>query len=466
MHVFAPEGITGDLTYGFGCTSAHDWGGGLAKSYVARFVGGVAIMDDGTVGGHYDAAGLLPDHDRTVASLAIAALSEGGWKIALRDVARLIGKRCRASLMIADRDAGFFECFEVDTPDRGRKTSFQHRITEKCRDWAFAVQQTPRPQTAILSDCPDEAAALTAVLTKHLTRPASDALVANIDFGGVEGVLCIYNETDCECFMAADQRALARLHHAIEQAALAQSTLSAINIRLAVSDRLLDQLPFGVVTLDLDCRVLSTNATGARLLEEQSVLLVRNERLFCADSLENQSLQAAIADAVRAADTTGQSEHTVIKLYGMDETKPWSLSVSALSGATFEPALAWGRNRPRIVLSISDRDPITTSVPARLPALSACHDRKKSSPHGLPPAIRWPGLPRKQDAASRRSARNCGRFSRKPKPIRSPNWFSSFYVLPLGFRVLQKQPRPRIYSPPSLKVETFSVFEIEALQRL
>jgi len=359
MHVFAPEGITGDLTYGFGCTSAHDWGGGLAKSYVARFVGGVAIMDDGTVGGHYDAAGLLPDHDRTVASLAIAALSEGGWKIALRDVARLIGKRCRASLMIADRDAGFFECFEVDTPDRGRKTSFQHRITEKCRDWAFAVQQTPRPQTAILSDCPDEAAALTAVLTKHLTRPASDALVANIDFGGVEGVLCIYNETDCECFMAADQRALARLHHAIEQAALAQSTLSAINIRLAVSDRLLDQLPFGVVTLDLDCRVLSTNATGARLLEEQSVLLVRNERLFCADSLENQSLQAAIADAVRAADTTGQSEHTVIKLYGMDETKPWSLSVSALSGATFEPALAWGRNRPRIVLSISDRDPIT-----------------------------------------------------------------------------------------------------------
>lgn len=314
-------------------------------------------MPDGYTGNSVGTQPAAAGFDQTIASFANAALVDGGWKLALRDIARLFSHRRRACLLMADSDAAHFEFFRIELSETGRQVEFESGVLEKARTWNLAFQRHPVPQTSLVSRSADDAAATGPLLTQFMKRPADDAVIATINLGGVEGLLSVFDEDGSGGFTDADLVMLSRLHHAIERAALAHSTLGAIRTRLAVSDHLADQLPFGVITLDKDRCILSHNSSGKRLLGERSVLLERNGRLYCTDSIENQALQAALSASL--ADPSGPPSDRVLKFYGMDEAKPWSLSVSVLSGAQFDRSLAWGNDRPRFVLCISDRDPIT-----------------------------------------------------------------------------------------------------------
>lgn len=297
------------------------------------------------------------DYDRAIASLANAPLIADGWRIALRDIAALLGRRRRASLMIADTSADAFEYFGVECPEPGAAIRYTHKTAPKARAWALAHQRQPKPIASIISTSPDDAAATGPLLTQFLERPANDALVASIDIAGIQGLLCLYDEPDAPGFSADDRHNLTRLRPTLERAAIAHAKLGGLRTRLTVCDHFMDQLPFGLLILDRSGGLLDANAAGQRLLAGQSILRLKKRFLQCVDGMENQTLQVALAEVLKPGSKT--ASHRVLKLYGIEEAKPWSLSISALPAEQREASLAWGSDRAWATVCISDRDPIT-----------------------------------------------------------------------------------------------------------
>lgn len=295
---------------------------------------------------------------RTLSSLAGAALQEGGWRIALRDLSAALGGGTHLRLCLSDGVSEIIETYDWQRPLNAGSVHFDRSTRDKSVSWKAIQTQYPKTAVSLLeSGSRSYGRALLDDGDVFGDFPESGTLITLLDMGGVHGALAV-NIDDQD----ADERAIAldimqRLHLPLEQAAVAHSTVATIQSQLSLSGALLDHLPFGLITLDMTGRVLSTNAAGQRLVELGTVLAVRDQRLYACDSSENQAVQTALQNLTKGHD---RPEPRLLKLYGIDGEKPWSLSISRPETPDHAGALAWTTRRPAAVICVSDRDPITT----------------------------------------------------------------------------------------------------------
>jgi DNA-binding CsgD family transcriptional regulator len=301
----------------------------------------------------------MREYDAAIASLAGAALSAVGWRDALRDIALAVGGRRLAFLLLSDVGGSCFERIDFraggdrDDPDHSQS------LNEKPAAWGRFYDRAPQDMSVALA--PETA--LDEMFRAMLdTRGATDGLVnqgavaaAIIRTREVQGVLAVCAEPDEAGFTAYDVKMLRRLHPMIQCVAGNYAAIGAVRSSLAICTDLLDQLPFGVAILDGAGHLIATNQTADRLLDDDSVLTVRGGGLACTDKEEDLALQQAMHLAAEGEEEGG----LVLKFYGDEGVQPWSLTISPVVGENAADALAWGRNRPRLVVCVSDRQPIT-----------------------------------------------------------------------------------------------------------
>ena len=295
---------------------------------------------------------------KTLSSLAGAALQDGGWRIALRDLSTALGGAARLRLCLSDQASRYIEQFDWCRPPGGGAVQFFRKTLGKRGGWNAVHGHYPKTAVSLIENCADvRSSALLRPDEIFADFPATGALLALIDMGGVQGALAVDVSThDADARTAALQM-MQRLHLPLEQAAIAHSTVVTIQSQLVLSGALLDHLPFGLITLDTTARILSTNAAGQRLIGLGTVLAVRDQRLYASDSSENQIIQTALQNLLQGRD---HDEPRLLKLYGLDGDRPWSLSISRPDTGDDTGALAWSSRRPAAVICVSDRDPITT----------------------------------------------------------------------------------------------------------
>lgn len=295
---------------------------------------------------------------RTLSSLAGAALQEGGWRVALRDLSSALGDVTQLRLCLSDGASDAIETYDWQRPTGGGTVHFERSARDKSASWKSIQTQYPKTAVSLLeTGSKSYGRALLDDGDVFGDFPASGTLITLLDMGGVHGALAVNIDAH-----DADERATAlemmqRLHLPLEQAAVAHSTVATIQSQLSLSGALLDHLPFGLVTLDMTARVLSTNAAGQRLVDLGTVLAVRDQRLYACDSAENQAVQTALQNLLNGRENP---DPRLLKLYGIDGEKPWSLSISRPETPGHAGALAWTTRRPAAVICVSDRDPITT----------------------------------------------------------------------------------------------------------
>ncbi|WP_291891058.1 hypothetical protein [Maricaulis sp.] len=310
----------------------------------------------GSVSPDFDGDGAL--FSKALSSLASAALQEGGWRIALRDLSALMKGPLRLRLFLGDANSEYLEQYDWQRTNAVSPSTFTKATTPKTAGWKGVHAQYPKTPVSLIED--NAKLSVRALLASGETFggfPVSRSIVALLDMGGVQGALGVDVGNLDEDGRIAAAEMMRRLHLALEQAAVAHSTVCAIQSQLLFSGSLLDHLPFGLIALDRTGRVINTNATGRRLIDLDSVLAVRDHRLYGCDSSENQTVQTALQNLLSSQE---DSEPRLLKLYGLDNEKPWSVSISRPANQGEESARAWSSQRPAIVICLSDRDPITT----------------------------------------------------------------------------------------------------------
>ena len=295
---------------------------------------------------------------KALSSLASAALQEGGWRVALRDLSAVMNGPLRLRLCLGDAHSDHLEQFDWQRPNAASPSTFTKSTTPKSAGWKGVHAQYPKTPVNLIED--NAKLSVRALLASGETFdgfPVSRSIIVLLDMGGVQGALGVDVGNLDEDGRVSAAEMMRRLHLPLEQAAVAHSTVSAIQSQLMFSGSLLDHLPFGLLTLDMAGRVINTNATGRRLIGLDSVLVVRDHRLYGCDSSENQTLQTALQNLLSSR---VDSAPRLLKLYGLDNEKPWSVSISRPSNQGEESSRAWSSQRPAIVICVSDRDPITT----------------------------------------------------------------------------------------------------------
>jgi DNA-binding CsgD family transcriptional regulator len=307
---------------------------------------------------------VVENMDRAIANLSAAPLVQGGWKLALRDIAATVGSNGLVCLQIADASADHFEHFSHCLTPNGDDLPLDHTVLPKSGIWNQKFSRIDRSRVLSASSGSDDIIPSLCLCdrTARYIQNANDYFAVLVSLGSVRAMITVFAAVDDQPFEQSNLAALKKLVTHIERAALAHSAIGAIRANLSVSSSLLDQLPFGVVMIDSDGRVIDRNVTGERLVDDHAMLSIQNGLLCCTDPDEDQILQAALSRALvgilsKDGKRPARSGAEALKLYGSDGMKPWSLTVSPVSGA--ENELAWGRNRPRGVVCVSDRQPIT-----------------------------------------------------------------------------------------------------------
>ena len=240
---------------------------------------------------------------KTLSSLAGAALQDGGWRIALRDLSTALGGAVRLRLCLSDQASRYIEQFDWCRPPGGGAVQFFRKTLGKRAGWNAVHGHYPKTAASLIENCADVRSSVLLRSDEIFADfPETGALLALIDMGGVQGALAVDVSThDADARTAALQM-MQRLHLPLEQAAIAHSTVVTIQSQLVLSGALLDHLPFGLITLDTTARIVSTNAAGQRLVGLGTVLAVRDQRLYASDSSENQIIQTALQHLLQGRD--------------------------------------------------------------------------------------------------------------------------------------------------------------------
>jgi DNA-binding CsgD family transcriptional regulator len=294
--------------------------------------------------------------DNAIACLVGAAARKGGWAAALHAIAGAVGAEA-ASLVTADQSGRLCECTDIGQGLEAVGYSCELKSVSWSRffrrqDWEDVI--TPSQHAEALG------------LAEQFSPAGADAsanvimmVIQDDDFQSV--ILFSGYDPHLERLVA---KFLRRLHAPVRRALQAHCMIRSLKANLAVSERLLDQMPYGVVMLDRTGMVLGGNTTGDQLLDGGGILYVRRGRLVCTDPDENQRLQAAILMARDFGESldnssTGDGSAQVMKLYGREGVDPWTVSISPATEDNSAAASIVGHSRPEVIVCVSDRQPIT-----------------------------------------------------------------------------------------------------------
>lgn len=311
--------------------------------------------------------------DRAISSLYDAALDDGGWEKAIEDVASAIGGRRAACFQVIDHTALEHEAFAFTgvTDELYSGPMLEQWISNDVWGQEFARRKSA-PGVAIGHELVPHDTFRRSTFMNEIIEPFNlpiyDLAAAVIDVGGTQAILSVYADRDRPIFDASDKAMLQRLYPHIQRAARSHASLAAMREKLTVSSGMLDQLPFGIVFLDEQLRIVGSNSTAQGLVESGTTLSVRAGRIFCVDQFEDAELQAALRRAIGERPNCASTQLKCVsgadlKLYGVADSRPWSVVVSPLTSQNEFHHLA---GDARVVLTFSNHAPMVDLNAARV----------------------------------------------------------------------------------------------------
>jgi DNA-binding CsgD family transcriptional regulator len=131
-------------------------------------------------------------------------------------------------------------------------------------------------------------------------------------------------------YSAEECRFMDALKPHLQRAAFMSTQLSSLSHAQQLSCELMDQLPFGVMVLGSDGKVLEVNKRAHQLLHGSADLVIQSGQLLIRDKAANTALQKAIASSMTLHTTTHRQNVCIAVPRAGGKLKPLQVMVNPL----------------------------------------------------------------------------------------------------------------------------------------
>ncbi len=313
------------------------------------------------------------DFERALNSLYDAPLIDDGWNTALKNVAWLLGKRNMAVLHAFDLANPVAEAYSL-TSFIGYDGDWLYASKEKINAWMeldpWAAKITAKNKKGALIGAdfadPDDVRK-SAFWNDYWSKSGIggvDIAGAVVPHNGSDNIFAVYSDSKAPVFDAQDRLSFNLIYPHIERAIQIQAKLSTLKNQLVASQSQLDTLAYGVLFLDKEENIMYANIKAEAMLESGKVVSAKSKRFYGQNYEENTAIQSSIKAALGLPCNGIKSETSlpkanVLKLYGENEMRPWSITIAPGSKQDEFEGLFLGARAPHVIICISDMQPIT-----------------------------------------------------------------------------------------------------------
>lgn len=313
------------------------------------------------------------DFERALNSLYDAPLINEGWNTALKNVAWFVGKRNMAVLHAFDLANPAAEAYSL-TSFVGYDGDWLYASEEKINawmeldPWAAKITASNKKGALIGSDFADPNDVRKSAFWNDYWSKSSiggvDIAGTVIPHNGSDNIFAVYSDTKSPVFDAEDRRSFHLIYPHIERAIQIQAKLSTLKNQLVASQSQLDTLAYGLLFLDRKQNITYANMKAESMLQCGNVVSAKNKHIHGQNQEENKAIQSSIKAALGLRCNGIRREiplpkANVLKLYGQDEMRPWSMTIAPGSKQDEFEGLFLGAQAPHVIICISDMQPIT-----------------------------------------------------------------------------------------------------------